>query len=177
MWLDNFNRNFAAGNVSIKDGVYHAGNWTATGIHRCAQIIDRSWKDPSGKVRGHFGLPDDLFTKTSHRAWLMRQMRVCDDKGLKYQKKSLINKFDVRRVPLKPSRRKVTNARHKEGLKHNGLDRFYPYDLMQPNIGSNDGLLDVMHTFWQTHWKKHPDFQMVVADSNIFMRILKVSAC
>jgi hypothetical protein len=35
-WFDNVNRNFGVGNVKIKDGVYHAGNWTARALHECS---------------------------------------------------------------------------------------------------------------------------------------------
>jgi hypothetical protein len=174
LWVDNFNRNFAVGNVKLEHGVYHEGNWTASGVHRCEQNIDMNWKDKDGKVRASFGLPDDLFTSASIGKWLIDMMKLVDKKGLIYRKRSLIHKFDVRRVPLKPSSAKVDDPKHKAGLLHNDLSRFYPDRLLPENIGSNVGLLDVLHRFWTEDWKDATDFKMVVADINIFKRIIKV---
>lgn len=174
MWVDNFNRNYAVGNVKLEHGVYHEGNWTASGVHRCEQITDMSWKDKDGKVRASFGLPDDLFTRASIGAWLIGMMKKVDKKGLRYRKRSLIHKFDVRRVPLKPSNKKVHDLKHKAGLLHNDLSRFYPDRLLPENIGSNVGLWDVMRRFWTEDWKDATVFKMVVADINIFKRIIKV---
>jgi hypothetical protein len=125
------------------------------------------------------GLPDDLFTSAENKQWVNDKMDACDHKGMYYRHESLVNIYDVRRVPLKPSRSDVNaNPQWVAGLAKNDLNRFHPSELMEPNIGSNQGLWDVMLTGWNegTHpWKESKTLRMVVADSNIFKRMLKVS--
>jgi hypothetical protein len=178
-WFDNVNRNFGNGNVKMKDGVYKEGNWTARAFHTSSippLEINRKLKE--GKQMRDIGLPDDLFTNTGNQRWLKDQMTSCDLKGLYYRQESLVHVWDVRRVPLKPSRSNVAgNPKWVKGLAMNDLHRFHPADLMEPNIGSNQGLLDVLWTCWnngENPWKDSKTMRMVVADSNIFKRMLKV---
>lgn len=178
-WFDNVNRNFGVGNVKMSEGVYHAGNWTARALHECSippHEINRNLMEQK-RMRA-IGLPDDLFTNPANKTWLIDMMKKCDLNGMYYRPQSQVEEWDVRRVPLKPSRDDVSsNPKWTVGLERNDLHRFHPCQLMEPNIGSNQGLWDVMWTCWNdgtNAWKKSTTLQMVVADSNIFKRMLKV---
>ena len=178
-WFDNFNRNYGTGNVKLKDGVYRAGNWTAHAIHVCSVPADQiNRKIMDGKVMRDVGVPQDLLTRPSVRAALLKMMIKVDKEGVFFRRKSTIHKFDIRRVPLKPSKQDVEgNARWKSGLAMNDLSRFHPARLMAENIGSNQGLWDILHDYWATgprSAKKSKTLRMIVADCNIFKRILKV---
>jgi hypothetical protein len=181
-WFDNVNRNFGVGNVKLKDGVYHAGNWTARALHECSippHEINRNLME--AKRRRDIGLPDDLFTNPVNKNWVKEMMRKCDLEGIYYRHGSQVKLWDVRRVPLKPSRADVaSNPKWAVGLERNDLHRFHPCQLMEPNIGSNQGLWDVMWSCWDdgpNAWKTSTTLRMVVADSNIFKRMLKVNEC
>lgn len=180
-WFDNVNRNFGCGNVKMADGVYKEGNWTAKALHACSipsHEINRKMMD-GNRRRRDIGLPDDLFTSPKNKKWLKSMMKKCDLEGMYFRHGSLVNVWDVRRVPLKPSRSDVaSNPKWAAGLERNDLHRFHPCALLEPNIGCNQGLWDVMWSSWNdgAHpWAKSKTLRMVVADSNIFKRMIKVS--
>jgi hypothetical protein len=178
-WIDNFNRNYGVGNVKLKEGVYRSGNWTARAVHKsCISPDDINRNIMDGKVLRAIGLPDDLFTAKVLQTWVRDRMKHVDECGMKYRKQSLIKKWDVRRVPLKPSMSDLAGKpKWVAGLRRNDLSRFHPHSLMKHNIGANQGLLKVLHEMWTGGVRPIRDtktLRMIVADSNIFKRILKV---
>jgi len=85
----------------------------------------------------------------------------------------------VTRIPVKafvdPVRYPRIHARNTDGS--TGLANFFPEEVNVHNIGSNHGLLSKLRGAFDAHNALPPQdqvYQIIVADSNIFQRILKV---
>jgi hypothetical protein len=85
----------------------------------------------------------------------------------------------VTRIPVKafvdPVRYPRIHARNTDGS--TGLANFFPEEVNVHNIGSNHGLLSKLRGAFDAHNALPPEdqvYQIIVADSNIFQRILKV---
>ena len=87
----------------------------------------------------------------------------------------MIQKFKVNNIPLKP----IPDPKYLPELcdvlldSKDGLNDFHPLDILPHNIGSNRGLMLVLK---QINSDDTDRMEMLVADCNIFMRVMKVLA-
>jgi hypothetical protein len=172
-WWDNFGG--AAFSVAIQGmdlGSYKLPLWTGLGFHA---YVGDAHIDTSLDVMKQ-GMPDVLFTKEVKRTMKV-WMEKADKRGYKYLERSIVKKYNVRRVPCKPQVDKAKDLSLHNILaeSRDGLVDFYPTELMEINISSNRALCQIMRKEFDKWKDGYPaSYQIVTADCNIFSRILKV---
>ena len=172
MWLDNFSKIYATGFQTTDGGAWRDCLWSGVGI----RVFQGSGVDLAIRD-GVPAMPDDLFSEAAVSK-LTRMMARCDAKFWDRLRNSLVNRYDVRNVPLKPDIDKV-EARYVDALKESrdGMKSFYPLRISPINIGSNRGLVKILAGIWEEHKHSHnmSNYQYVTADCNIFWRACRVS--
>ena len=172
-WWDNFGgKAFSVAIQGIDLGSYKQPLWTGFGFHE--YVGDKDVKMSIDVLKP--GMPAKLFTQEV-KDMMKKMMKGADKMGYKYLEKSIVHKYNVRRVPCKPEVDPVKEAQLHNILQESrdGLVDFYPTELMDINIGSNRGLFQILRTEYDKVGDELPPRYVVLsADYNIFMRILKV---
>ena len=100
-----------------------------------------------------------------------------DSKHSKLRMNSLLRRFTPFFVPIKPVCEQGSSWQAKLDNAKNASGDMLPLELVDENIGSNDGLHRIMKTCYDT-WAKpsvHKDtYKFVFIDSSIYMRWMKV---
>lgn len=172
-WWDNFGaKAYHIAIQGIATGSFKLPLWTGQGFHE--YVGDR---DIDMTVHPDLpGMPDTLFTDDVCDE-IKSYLGVADRIGCDYYEDSLVRKYDVRRVPVKPQVSEVDNPELHKVLAEarDGLVDFYPTGLKQENIGSNRGLFLLLKDLKdQRDNSAHSEYHVLNTDCNIFMRSLKV---
>ena len=99
---------------------------------------------------------------------------------LTYHAKSKLVKWKIRTVPIKPDATSVEKIKWKNALKSDcsSLKTLYPHRIIRKNIGSNQGLVEIMRDHYTSNGQdtegKCDKYSAFIVDENIYMRILKV---
>ena len=101
------------------------------------------------------------------------------DRNVKYTyyDGSLVRKYDVRRVPVKPSANRRMDPKIRQILmeSRDGMLDFHPIGLIDINIGRNRGLQQIIRkVFDENAANPRTTYYVLTADCNIFLRTLKV---
>jgi len=123
------------------------------------------------------GMPTQL---TATSSAFNSSMSDIDSEGSRYLVTSLCTEFDIRTVPAKLLASDVSNdpvlkdhiQRHSRGLQN-----YYPVRMNEDNPGSNAGLAKIMQRQFEemgAHVGECDEYKVIVADINIYHRILKV---
>lgn len=130
---------------------------------------------PDGSMQP--AMPDDLYAYVPTLKEMFKAFRVTGS----YQPQSLVSRFQVNNVPLKPDYRRVNNNKWRSALQSDldKLQHMYPKKLIALNIGRNDALGKIIRGHYEEN-KQHMEgqcdrYSALNTDENIFMRILKVS--
>ena len=172
MWIDNFSKSYAVAMQSVTTGAWRDCNWTGRGM-KCYAGIHVDIKLTMDSV-----MPDNIFSESIVSA-VMSEMKVCQTDGWKRLRSSLVQKFKVNNIPLKP----IPDPKYHPELcdvlldSKDGLSAFHPLDILSHNIGSNRGLLLVLKQIDDQRSDDMDRMEMLVADCNIFMRVMKVIVC
>jgi hypothetical protein len=178
VWWDNFSKIYGVKCPLIASGAYRNALWTGVAI--------RTYNNPTtGRpltldVRLSDGavvpaMPASVFCSLGH---VLELFEVSNETGQNYFDSSLVKRYNVNTVPLKPDvsatdpvLQNILNE-SRDGLKH-----FYPSHLVKHNIGSNKGLLKILRTYYE-HNNMHnglcQKYRVLNVDINIFVRIAKV---
>jgi hypothetical protein len=172
IWMDNFSKLYATGIQKVESGAYRDCLWSGMGIRKYqGSPVDIQVRD------GVDAMPDELFSEEAVDS-LTEMLKVCDKEFWGRYEVSLVKKYEVRNVPLKPDIDKV-EPRYREVLQESrdGMKSFYPMKIIPLNIGSNPGLVQVAMSTWDDHRYCHRmfNYQYITADSNIFWRLCRVS--
>ena len=121
-------------------------------------------------------MPEELFSAESLQ-WFYALMDQVDGSRATFDA-CLAVKYRVRNVPLKPDPCNV-EERFREVLteSRDGMANFFPKKIVQLNIGSNAGLVEVLRKLWDDHKASEnaQNYKYVVCDTNIFWRSIRVS--
>lgn len=148
-------------------------NWTGYGINKCHHSIDLGgltldvWP-------GVPGFPEDVFANTID----MREGifgATSPAKIRRFEDNNWTALHEVDRVPVKA----IVNQFHYPELharsNRGGLQNFYPVGLTEEDIGSNLGVLGFLRDEYNKHvMAPAPVYRIIVADCNIYLRIVKV---
>jgi hypothetical protein len=120
-------------------------------------------------------MPEQLFSPAS-LLWLYDLIDKVDADRTTYDS-CLAVKYRVRNVPLKPDPANVED-KYKEVVaeSRDGMSHFFPKKIVPLNIGSNDGLVEVLRKLWDDHKASANahQYKYIVADTNIFWRSIRV---
>lgn len=176
LWVDNFSK-FKAHNVpTIRKEVFSECLWSGITVNEyTGPYVDPKLKYNDENILIH-AMPDDIFVQKDavHNGIMMLY-----DEGMMYFDTSLVNKYDVRNIPLKIDTTVYNELATIMNSVKNTTKHIHPYKLLRPNIGSNRGLLkilrDLILEFNLNTAHATPDNYLVInVDENIYYRILKV---
>lgn len=126
------------------------------------------------------GMPDNLFIGRSTER-MTKIIRNVSSSQWNYLDHSHVHKLKVNSVPLKPHISYDDDPSLYQVLaeSRDGLTDFFPQQITDLNIGSNDGLLRILKNLTDkrniSQQQNEPEnLQVICVDCNIFMRILKV---
>jgi hypothetical protein len=91
--------------------------------------------------------------------------------------RSIVHRYKVRTVPPKVDVRKEKKPARRLRLQRSrdGLHRTLPWELWQHNIGSNEGLIDVIQQYTvETRLQESSQYHVWLVDLNIYTRVYKV---
>ena len=170
MWVDNFSKSYAVALQGIEAGAWKDCNWTGRGIKTF------TGHDVIITLGDQSAMPDDIFSDANVdvvRRNLSRKLRP----GWRILKYSIVHKWQVNNVPLKPV---LDSFRHPAlsrvlSESRDGLTSFVPMDVIPHNIGSNRGLMLILKQISDERRVDDDRMQFLCVDCNVFMRILRVS--
>ena len=168
IWFDNFSKSYANAMPTLEAGARTGCLWTGQGLHNyVGPAIDT-------RKNTYPGMPASLFAP-SMISRLKSSMQAVDSEKYRYFSRSLCKKYNVNRVPLKPSVSYLDNPRLYEVLSESrdGMVHFHPSAIIDENIGSNRGLMNILRNF-QTERQNSEQLSFMTVDCNIFKRVLKV---
>lgn len=190
IWVDNFSKIYNQRFPSADRFAYRDCLWAAMAFRQYhGPTIDMKFaQDLFDADRP--AMPDDLFN-TTFKSTLWAMFRNEDQNGVDYLERSLCKRFNIRTIPIKivPDAQQEPNLAAKLLSSPDGLTSFFPYGLIQHNIGSNEGLLRILNqlyhgTFTQvgepaganqaqdaTRLRK---YRLLFVDMNIQIRIMQV---
>ena len=170
VWLDNFSKTLARQHPTVERGVYTPMLWTVSAVKTLHASVARSTElvfDDDGVISAmpptllgdHANLTEYLTIRMSSESMFDTALCVA---------------HSIKRVPPKlPDDAWVSQEdRERVADSVDGLTRFHPLEILQHNIGSNEGLMRVIR---HMDTILAPDrYAVIVVDINIYMRLLKV---
>jgi hypothetical protein len=176
LWVDNFSKNRGYSVPNVDRGVYASCLWAGASVFRCEDqtISDSVVLRANGSVRP--AMPDDILERQEAvamtvRSVLREECNLFDD--------SLVNKYDVRTIPLKVDTKRFPEVAQVIDHPMNSLDNVFPAGLMDINIGSNRGLAIILRKMYTEHGMEPGGscgrYLSLNVDENIFWRTLKVT--
>ena len=173
IWVDNFSKFMARSVPTLNSSVYSSCLWTGMAAFSCDTQFDTTI---AHDVEGNTvpAMPDDLFqyapTVKAAIHWTVNNSRT-------YYDQSIVKRYDVRNVPPKIDTKRWPTMRSTIDVPHNSTRIVHPVKLLDYNIGSNNGLLDVLKEIYDQFDMGTDDCENYVfinVDENIYWRILKV---
>lgn len=171
-WIDNFSKCYAVAMQGVASGAFSDCNWTGQAF--------KSYVGPEVdiKIRNRLAMPDDIFTHYSIATVRRSLISSFAERKWFYLRNSLVKRFNVNNIPLKPVLNAESNPRLHAVLaeSRDGLGQFHPNAILPQNVGSNRGLLKILKMMSDDRKNNDDRFHFLTADCNIFMRIMKVCA-
>jgi hypothetical protein len=143
VWVDNFSKTLGRQLPDIAIGAWSKCLWTGIALRKCMDGLGVSLNligDADGNTIP--ANPDDPFVYAA----AVEQMWIKYRPTLKYRETSMMVKWDVRCIPIKPALHLVTDDQYRSDLKARttALDTMYPKEIVAENIGSLVGFARVM---------------------------------
>ena len=171
MWVDNFSKSYAVALQGIESGAWKDCNWTGRGMKVfCGSPVDT-------KMGALPALPDDAITNDVMHL-VRSKLSAHVNSGWMFLRHSMVKKYKVNNVPLKPVLDPHRHRRMCQVLSESrdGLRFFHPWDIISQNIGSNRGLMLVLKQISDERRLDDGRIKFLCADFNVFMRIMRVSS-
>ena len=106
-------------------------------------------------------------------------MSQCASERHNFYKNSISIRERVNTIPVKPVFKESMNVHLAYRIRQHGdnLDRFHPDGCLEENIGSNEGLMQILRDMYD-EFRRRPvgeqRVQLLVLDVNIYKRVMKV---
>ena len=177
MWVDNFSKFIARQVPTTGKGIFSSCLWTGVAVFECDnQQLDLSIKrSPNGTVRP--AMPNDLL---ANRRSVVDGIKQVLRGSRNYYDVSLVQKYDVRCIPLKVNTKIHTNVAHIVDHVKNTTQIVHPVELIEHNIGSNQGLVTILRQLYEDRGMDNDTcdkYHILNVDENIYWRTLKVQVC
>jgi hypothetical protein len=177
-WWDNFNNAFAVCMQVLGKDAHMLCNWTGIANRITHESVDTSHIDLHLTVEA---FPADMFDAPRWESLRASIQFLTEPASVeRFSARNWTQIHDVRRVPIKakvhPTLFPAIHRRSTDG--RTGLTNFYPQRMSAENIGSNLGLLRLLRAEHDKQMALPADerkYKIIVADCNIFLRIVKVS--
>jgi hypothetical protein len=148
VWVDNFSKTLGRQLPSIQVGAWSNCLWTGVALRQCDVRLGISLKlmtNEDGETIP--AMPEDPFEYVSDVTKMWTKYRP----GLDYRDNSMMVRWKVCSVPIKPALHLVDDDSYRQALKDKacGLDTMYPKELVAENIGALVGFARVMRTHYE----------------------------
>ena len=144
-WLDNFSKFYGCDMQGISQGAWKECLWTGKAV-MSVRMPSRFGRPPLVSQLHQAGVPPDLF-RDEHIADVTRDCvtRFKQDRH-DFHSKSISVLTNVNTIPPKPTVQPGMDAalEHRIIKAGDGLDTFHPDDILEENIGSNEGLMHIL---------------------------------
>lgn len=175
VWIDNFSKFQARQIPNIGKGTFQNMQWTGRTLRVTRTPVSMSLMYDGDEVIP--AMPDDIFATEGVLTQLHKALSA--KSGMHEHKSSLVTKFKVLCVPVKPEVRHLNEQKHKDAIKagHDGLDNLLCDNIVPINIGSNRGLLQILRDHYvqnEQHVGAARKYTVFNCDENIYIRIIKV---
>ena len=176
-WWDNFSTISAWQIPKIGTGPYFERLWTGVGIN----VYDGPPLDLQVRRRADGSIVEIMPGRLDeYRDAVIEGMRLIDRQGMEYLDVSLVHRWDVYNIPVKPVVDADRWPHEYEALTtgRDSMDWYIPFNLLPENIGCNQGLL----TIFRRHCVENnalvrdaaTHYTIINVDCDIFLRLLKV---
>lgn len=186
--MDNFSKTYGAYFPRSTTGAYHDCLWAGFAVRRF-KSSEPQFKlhfrrlEHRGRMRVASAMPKYLFNERMVSG-IKEAMKKVDALGNSIARKSLVNQFDVRRLPcdiIITPKLDVYHPAIAQRIREGRVDRdFYTSHLEATNPGSNAGLAKLVRQIyddnkkWTTRGQRDMKYKLLCCDVNIYHRIMKV---
>ena len=185
VWLDNFSKIYGCRFPNIDKGAWTNCLWTGIALHKylgATRVTMDIIRDANGNDVP--AMPDNVFAMVA----MLQEVWMAYKATLDYRRHSLVSKWKVSCVPLKPQAENMPEGIWKQAIEQdvNTLRPLYPKAILPINIGSNLGLARIMRSHYidnhqdvvETRRDPRPcgKYTAFNADIDIFRRTLKVNS-
>lgn len=176
-WFDNLQYDWRSKSIGFDKMSYHQFNWTGVGVrpYHGSLIDDLSVEFLNSELVQ--AMPDDIFAYEN--VFGMDLLDFYRD-GQALFDKSLLQKYDVLRIPLKPEIQRREDPSLFDTLEKqvDGLRHFHPKMLVKENMSSNKGVISFFKSIRDVETKKDisssSKYCVLNTDMNIYIKIQKV---
>jgi hypothetical protein len=180
VWLDNFSKTLGRQLPSIQVGAWANCLWTGVALRQCDVGLGISITlvtDQDGQTIP--AMPEDPFEYVAQVEAMWTKYRP----DLRYSESSMMVRWRVASVPVKPALHNVDDENYRQALRDKacGLDTMYPKELIAENIGALIGFARVMRTHYvdkkqerEGECKRYTVFNV---DIKIYEMMVKVYIC
>ena len=174
LWIDNFSKSYAVAMQSIDSGAYSSCLWTG-------QAMKIYNGPPVDITRTQTAMPDNLLS-VGLVSDVSQQLLDLEADSWFYLSQSVVHRYRVTSVPLKPVVDRVTDVNLHQTLSESrdGVKHFYPLGILEDNVSSNRGLLAILKKMDREHRQRlakqgaSDHYTFMTVDSNIFLRVAQV---
>ena len=174
LWYDNFSKIHRIHNPNVGQGVYHSCLWTgvAINVYRGPEVnMTVKYRDDGSVLPV---MPDDIFEE---RTTVEQSITYITQQGMFYYDHSLVKKYNVNNVPLKPNIPDDDPLSVGMRTGSNSMEYSAPLHMLHDNIGSNIGLIKILRRYYEErgmHNDQCTQYHCLNVDENIFWRTIKV---
>lgn len=158
-WADNYSHSIFRNIPTVSSTMYSHKMWTSLVLLRTSSKVDL---DIGGRYKEC--LPRDirgLLPGAGNLKDMIKDLHVRRDL---YE--TLVYKYNVSWTPIRPTREYISNER---------LSRLLPVDVLRSNVGSQEGLLEVLkYIIAKFGQRKDKMYTVGTVDTNIYWRLIKV---
>lgn len=164
---------------SSKKGVFSSCLWTGAAAFKLPEGQNNNYDfrvkfKPNGSVIP--AMPDDILI---HKEAVTDGIKFILNSSRHYLQSSMVKKYDVRTIPPKIDTKKWPDVADHINDIRNTTQNVVPLNLIDQNIGSNRGLLQIMYTIYTERSMNiegaTDKYCLINVDENIYWRVLKVS--
>lgn len=177
LWYDNFSKFRAHSIPTVKKNVFSECLWTGVSVNEYPEPdMDMKLRFDDNNNLIH-AMPSDIFEcKHAVHSGIMTMYA----EGSGYFERSIAKKYNVNNVPLKIDIQRFPEMKDTMNSPKNTTKYVHPYKLLNKNIGSNIGLINILRDLQLEHdmdpvTGDGPHKYVVLnLDENIYWRVLKV---
>lgn len=180
MWYDNYDKFWYSSMPTMKNSPFRSCLWTGKAVH--AYPYDDLTMEVVMKADGTIlpAWPETIHDLLSFSDGIWEDIEEASAMGSLLLDDSLVEKFNVCTVPLKPLVNQHLHPNHHKKLKEarNKVSDLLTMEISDHNITSNCGLHCLIQEFcdeWLRPAKRNSRYWMVFFGVNIYKRMLKVS--
>lgn len=176
LWIDNYSKFLARSIPTSLKGVFSSCLWTGAAAFHCNNkevTFDMNVKYNNGDVIP--AMPQNILQHSAEvLAGVNNVLRTCRN----YYDRSVVKKYDVRNVPPKVDVKRFPHLTEIVNDPNNSTSSVCPIELININIGSNEGLLRIIRNLYDKAGMDSDatcsKYNLMNVDENIYWRIMKV---